>query len=301
MTRAQHGGCLVNVDGELLRVSVDGHADAGLAPVVVFCNGLGMISDYWDPVVTRLPDLTCVRFDRPGTGGSPRSALPSLDLSDEVRRVLACTDAVVAGSPKLIVVGHSYGGILAEGVARLNPERAAGLVLVDPSDPADYANPHAHGHLSLLHRVIDTAVPPAVERAAGIWFEQLVTFMTTAGPGHRLHGHQRRHYGRPGNLRATLAEDSRLPRHCAQLLDAAGPQPLPDIPVHLLAAEVGGRPFGRPQPGWVGQLRARTSVLGPRVEFQVVRSAHLVMFDAPQAVSDAITACTQGEPAAPAS
>src|SRR6266436_3765368 len=44
---------------------------------LVLCNGIGASLEVLDPLVERLdPDTTVVRFDIPGTGGSPDSPLP---------------------------------------------------------------------------------------------------------------------------------------------------------------------------------------------------------------------------------
>ena len=44
---------------------------------LVLCNGIGASLEVLDPLVEQLnPDTTVVRFDVPGTGGSPNSPLP---------------------------------------------------------------------------------------------------------------------------------------------------------------------------------------------------------------------------------
>ena len=44
---------------------------------LVLCNGIGASLEVLDPFVEYLhPDTTVVRFDVPGTGGSPNSPLP---------------------------------------------------------------------------------------------------------------------------------------------------------------------------------------------------------------------------------
>src|ERR1700751_228750 len=44
---------------------------------LVLCNGVGASLEVLDPLVERLdPDSTVIRFDVPGTGGSPTSVVP---------------------------------------------------------------------------------------------------------------------------------------------------------------------------------------------------------------------------------
>ncbi|BBX99520.1 hypothetical protein MSEO_00200 [Mycobacterium seoulense] len=47
----------------------------GTGVPLVLCNGIGASLEVLDPLVERL-DRTVVRFDVPGTGGSPTSPLP---------------------------------------------------------------------------------------------------------------------------------------------------------------------------------------------------------------------------------
>src|ERR1700751_2828704 len=49
----------------------------GSGAPLVLCNGIGASLEVLDPLVERLdPDSTVVRFDVPGTGGSPTSVVP---------------------------------------------------------------------------------------------------------------------------------------------------------------------------------------------------------------------------------
>jgi pimeloyl-ACP methyl ester carboxylesterase len=64
---------LIPVLGQQIRVNVR----SGTGVPLVLCNGIGASMEVLDPVVAHLdPDTTVVRFDVPGTGGSPDSPLP---------------------------------------------------------------------------------------------------------------------------------------------------------------------------------------------------------------------------------
>src|SRR3979409_2739694 len=64
---------LVPVLGQQIRVVVR----PGTGVPLVLCNGIGASLEVLDPLVEQLdPDLTVVRFDVPGTGGSPPSIAP---------------------------------------------------------------------------------------------------------------------------------------------------------------------------------------------------------------------------------
>src|SRR6201988_1773191 len=64
---------LVPVLGQQIRVQVR----RGSGVPLVLCNGIGASLEVLDPLVAQLDsDTTVVRFDVPGTGGSPNSPLP---------------------------------------------------------------------------------------------------------------------------------------------------------------------------------------------------------------------------------
>ena len=95
---------------------------------LVLCNGVGASLEVLDPLVERLdPDSTVVRFDVPGTGGSPTSAVPYgfPYLAWVLGRVLSKLRISVVD-----VLGISWGGALAQQFAFQNPRRCRRLVLV---------------------------------------------------------------------------------------------------------------------------------------------------------------------------
>lgn len=64
---------LIPVLGQQIRA----HVRAGTGVPLVLCKGIGASLEVLDPLVEQLnPDSTVVRFDVPGTGGSPDSPLP---------------------------------------------------------------------------------------------------------------------------------------------------------------------------------------------------------------------------------
>ena len=99
-------------------------------PAVVFEHGGAYDKEYWEPVATEVAALTqVVYYDRAGIGESEPGPLPRTGerLNDELWSLLR-----EAGVPRpVVLVGHSYGGILARLFAARFPEEVAGLVLVD--------------------------------------------------------------------------------------------------------------------------------------------------------------------------
>jgi poly(3-hydroxyalkanoate) depolymerase len=116
---------LIPVLGQQIRVNVR----TGRGVPLVLCNGIGAGLEVLDPLVERLdPDTTVVRFDVPGSGGSPNSRLPYAFpyLAAALGRLL--TELGFDG--RVDVLGFSWGGALAQQFAFQNPRRCRRLILV---------------------------------------------------------------------------------------------------------------------------------------------------------------------------
>lgn len=116
---------LLPVLGQQIRVKVR----RGSGVPLVLCNGIGASLEVLDPLVAQLdPDTTVVRFDVPGTGGSPDSPLPYgfPYMAAVLGRVLRKLG--IAG--QVDVLGLSWGGALAQQFAFQNPRRCRRLILV---------------------------------------------------------------------------------------------------------------------------------------------------------------------------
>jgi poly(3-hydroxyalkanoate) depolymerase len=114
------------------RIRVNIRHGSGLP--LVLCNGIGASLEVLDPLVERLdPDSTVIRFDVPGTGGSPTSVVPYgfPYLASVLGGVLS-----KLGIGVVDVLGISWGGALAQQFAFQNPRRCRRLVLVATSTGA---------------------------------------------------------------------------------------------------------------------------------------------------------------------
>src|SRR6516165_10033338 len=97
----------VAAGGQRIRVNVR----QGTGVPLVLCNGIGASLEVLDPLVEQLnPRSTIIRFDVPGTGGSPTSMLPYgfPYLAWVLGRVLSKLEFGVVD-----VLGLSWGGALA--------------------------------------------------------------------------------------------------------------------------------------------------------------------------------------------
>jgi pimeloyl-ACP methyl ester carboxylesterase len=100
---------------------------------VIFESGFGTGMGAWRKVAPEVAKSAhVVTYSRAGHGSS--------DARPEPRTILQSSlelDQLIASAnlhPPFILVGHSYGGLLARAFAARHPEQVAGMVLVDPSD-----------------------------------------------------------------------------------------------------------------------------------------------------------------------
>jgi 3-oxoadipate enol-lactonase len=93
---------------------------------VLFLNSLGTDLRMWDAVVDRLPHLHAIGMDKRGHG---LSATPpgAWTLDDLAQDALAVMDRL--GLHRATVAGCSIGGMIAQAMATLAPERVRGLFL----------------------------------------------------------------------------------------------------------------------------------------------------------------------------
>lgn len=103
------------------------NARKGSGPALVFVNSLGTDLRMWDAVIQRLPkEWTCLRMDKRGHGLSDTAREP-YTLSDLATDVIAAMDS--ADIARGVIVGCSVGGMIAQHIALMAPDRVVALVL----------------------------------------------------------------------------------------------------------------------------------------------------------------------------
>lgn len=119
-------GTYVWVDDHRLHLNCQGSG----SPTVVFDSGLGGSSLDWTLVQPDVAAFTrACAYDRAGYAWSDPGPLPrdSTHIVADLEQLLG--NASVAAP--YVLVGHSLGGLIVQRFARQNPEKVAGLVLVD--------------------------------------------------------------------------------------------------------------------------------------------------------------------------
>lgn len=134
-------------DGAELVVRIEGQgAD------VMLVTGLGGTAAFWDPIVARLKDqFRVITADARGIAGSTRGTA-NVDIDRLSLDCFAVLDAV--GSTRAAVVGHSTGGVIAQTMGLMQPDRIRGLGLSGTWAKADrYMHALFRSRLEVLRKL----------------------------------------------------------------------------------------------------------------------------------------------------
>lgn len=270
-------------------------------PTVILESGLTASSISWIRVQTSIACFArVIAYDRAGLGWSPRRQSPlKLDqLIGDLNSIVASIDAPV------ILVGHSFGGLLVSAFAHVHPVQIAGIVLVDPVSLATYSEPDPF-HAARLQRGIWLSKRGAILAAFGIvrislWLaargsRKVPTFIgrVSAGKGSSIlnrlaaevaklppdtHGPIRSYWSRPASFQ--------LMAHYLRLLPTAAAQaqtlPIPArIPVTVFSAASATASEIRERDNWT-----RAHPLSRHI--QVANTTHWLQLDRPELVTAAV-------------
>ncbi|HYD80690.1 MAG TPA: alpha/beta hydrolase [Paucimonas sp.] len=125
------------------------------SPAIVLINGAGGPIAGWHRVFAELARSgTVFAYNRLGIGKSSKPAEPQTGESmvETLRALLIKAEL----PPPYVLVGHSFGGLIANLFARRHPEEVAGVVFLDATAPEDVAVMAAHE--SALQRWLKSAV-----------------------------------------------------------------------------------------------------------------------------------------------
>ena len=107
------------------------------SPTVFIIPGKGSYAAVWNGVVPTVAKTTrACAYDRPNTRQDGSYLSTPVPQPHSVRQAVDDVVKLIAAaklSTPLVVVGHSYGGLIADLLARTHPGLVAGLVFVDPT------------------------------------------------------------------------------------------------------------------------------------------------------------------------
>ncbi|MGC4880164.1 alpha/beta fold hydrolase [Micromonospora sp. DT43] len=259
----------------------------GTGPPVLLISGAGEVGLDWATVLPTLAETSrVIAYDRAGLGAS--DPVPRLTLDSQVRDLVALLDHVGPA----VLVGHSWGGLLAELAALARPDRTGGVVLVDPFHEDTTAE------VPLALRVASSVVLAALPllKAVGL-FNRVAANMgrelaqrCTDDPTTQalVTAAYQASYATYAQV-ATIRTENRLANACTRQVRATrATSAVPDVPMRILTA-TRGKPAA---------LQQRSRDLAEQTAAHFVRGTHVVVPDSghyihkeqPAAVVDAVLA-----------
>ncbi len=293
-------GRLIDIGGHRLHVQESGPPGA---PMVILEAGIASTSLSWaavQPLIAKFAHV--VSYERAGLGWSDDAVAPptALNAAHELEALL---ERAAFPAP-YVIVGHSFGGLLARLFQQRHPDLVAGLVLVDPVVRAEWRKPTDHDRnrlargvalsrrgaflarigvvraaLNLLLRGSNRAPKVLAQTFAG----------NAAGVAHRLAREVRKippdlwpviaaHWSEERAFRSMADYLENLPVSAGQLDESAG---LGDLPIVILSA-ANASEQGLAEHRHDAQLSTKGE------QFIVPDTGHWINLDAPQAIADAV-------------
>ena len=242
-------------------------------PPVVFESGLGLSRLLWANVAHLLAKAgyRTISYDRSGLGRSPAATERSLEAL-----VADLEQVVQTYAPQgAIIVGHSYGGILARTLTARQPQLVKALVLVDPSSE------FVGAQIGPLGKRLEAFFDSAITFSRNL--KLLPTFLMAAGYKHlpvRLQQKVRVEDVSDTSLRTRRQENKGYYPALAKLRE--NPLPYPQVPVEILLAS------SSPDSQWFKAHSEYASKLPDAHLWQASTSSHMVPLLRPQEVALAV-------------
>ncbi len=242
-------------------------------PPVVFESGLGLSRLLWANVAHLLAKAgyRTISYDRSGLGRSPAATERSLEAL-----VADLEQVVQAYAPQgAIIVGHSYGGIMARLLTARQPQLVKALVLVDPS--SEFVGAQIGPLGKRLEALFDSAITFSRD------LKLLPIFLMAAGYKHlpvRLQQKVRVEDVSDAALKARRQENKGYYPALAKLREQ--PLPHPQVPVEILLAS------SSPDSQWFKAHSEYASKLPDAHLWQASTSSHMVPLLKPQEVALAV-------------
>jgi pimeloyl-ACP methyl ester carboxylesterase len=122
------------INGKSVFYNLDEGADSPSKTTTLFIHGLGSSSCFYKTIIPTLKSTSCcISLDTPGSGlSSPGNSEQSVESI--AKDAVELLDALNV-KEKVIVVGHSMGGIVASELAASYPDRVKAVMLLGPVNP----------------------------------------------------------------------------------------------------------------------------------------------------------------------
>ncbi|MBG6104268.1 pimeloyl-ACP methyl ester carboxylesterase [Micromonospora vinacea] len=262
-------------------------AAGSATPPVVLVSGAGEVGLDWAVVLPSLAERArVIAYDRAGLGASDADS--RLTLGSQVRDLVALLDDVGPA----VLVGHSWGGLLAQLAAFARPDQTLGLVLLDPfheDSTAEVPLPLRVSSNLLLNAIPVLKAIGLFDRIAATMGRTLAERCTDDPETQASITHAYRASYRTFAQVTTIRAENRLANTCTREVRAArATSTAPDIPMRILTA-TRGKPAALRQRS--DDLADQTAAVFPHgVHVVVPDSGHYIHKDQPAAVVEAVRA-----------
>lgn len=270
-------GQLVDIGGRRLHVECKGDASG---PTVIFEAGLSQYTAH--STYGKARDLIAAfarvcTYDRAGLGWSDAvaGARTHDDMVADLHRLVAAGKLKGARDGRLILVGHSMGGLLARRYASVHPADVAALILVDATPEATLFGPGAvqarQGIIAQIDKGLAIAKPgvPVVAMPAGTSTEVMLAFT-------------------PEVLATVRQEYAAIDLVPDAMRGAAGYGTLGALPLTVIRRGRTANPPNAEDEEWrtMQEALARLSTRSLLVVAQ--NAGHVIPYDQPEVVADAV-------------
>jgi pimeloyl-ACP methyl ester carboxylesterase len=273
-------GQFIEVQGVLLH-----YVASGAGPCVLFLHGNGsMVQDFECSgiLATTAANSRVIAFDRPGYGHTSRPDNKSWTPENQAALIAEALGKL--GIREAVVVGHSWGTLVALALATRYPEMVKGLVLASgyyfPTARLDIAMASA-GAIPGLGTVLCHTVLPIISRSA--WPAMIKNLFSPCAVPAKFSGFPKEMALRPSQLRASAEESAWMVPSTEGLSDRCRAL---SIPVAILC----GAGDQVVDPGHSARLQG---VIRGSTMRGVLFNGHMIHHTAPLAVSEAIEGVKQ--------
>ena len=168
--------------GDYLRVGIqDLHylESPGAEPAIVFIHGMPGLARDFDAVRALLPGRRTIAIDRPGYGWSKGGPL---EFAGQVAAVAAAMQQL--GTGRAIVAGHSFGGVIALGLAQTEPQLVEKLLLLAPASGGTRLSKQR----MRVARAMQILELPVIRQLCDIFFLRALRRTASRKGGHSAYG-----------------------------------------------------------------------------------------------------------------
>lgn len=224
-------GEMVDVGGRRLRIVCMGPQQSGKPVVILEAGAFGFAADFGvvQDQLTAKGYRNCA-YDRAGMGFSDPSPEPrdGIAIAQDLEKLLAAAHV----PPPYVMVGHSMAGLRLREFAGRNPDKVAGVVLVDATTPEALQDP---GTREFVGHFATASKWAGIGASAGVFTPLMGTGVANkiglTGEAER----EKRHFFANGRHNRTAAAEVELwPKASEQA--AATPPFRPEVPVAVVTA-----------------------------------------------------------------